>query len=1458
MIATDLCNLLLQHITPDQQLILNAELFPEAGTLAGYLTSGAASGQIIINEAVVDFNDSTTTVRGKASFLKVQNMAVVLTGGGDEKSTWLRLIATDVPDSWRLPHSFGALPQYWATTPDEFGLVMKDSFLGELRILKPSFVLATCADEDGIIQPGLNLLGRFVLDTSFADGIATDILRWLKGVAPLPLVGTIRLLAGQPPLIDLRATLDDTVQFDIGSLHLTEPFIWMHTVMPPETPTPESRMELAAKLMIGTPNPMAMIISTELLANFGEFVFRGFCEDESFSLANGLTDIAALLGLSADRLALPSELQALSTLYVREVQAGLSTVEKRPEFISATLALPVTPPWDTPIPKLTITKVQTGWSLFFGAPQEIQGYVAGSFRLGKTKPVDINVSAAFPDFQIIGRLDPDSATPISITDAIGHFLDIPDLPEIDIADLYLSARPTTRELSISGMLTDDWSFALGKLPRFAIREVYFALNHSAIGFSGSVGGQATLGSAAFHAVYAFPGTNFVLDGKIPSISLQEVLDLLCDESIAIPDGLNFTLLESDIAITKAGQDYKFFLMTTVKECGTLLFEIQRSGIKGWGAAVGVDLTLVQKLSELPGFTFLDQLDLTFERMILVLSSVDLPAGYIFPDMSTYKATTPAASGQVMIPSGIGAPKQGINFYARFAFGDRTATHNGALLKFYDYFSLQKVTLDVGIQIALQNSSMSALLMAGAGVSGATDAISCQRHNLDITAYLAAEITQSSAAFFLRGQLLLPVPNDQQLRFTMELAIFPNGFYVAGNMNGSWSAPFGLENLTVSDLALAVGASWEGIPLVGVAGALAYTRFAGSIAVLVNTVDPQNSLLAGSLSDVTLADIIDIFIGAIGDETKEIEPIREVLAEIGLKGINRFTIPACYTANLDAQKWDDQAAAEIAQAFASAEQAIQLSSGAQDLLRVVGKTGEIWYLTDKRNKMKHYELKKVDDHIEVASEAQLYFAPANTRIGSADFTRGFYIAGQLDFCGFEGQIQVEIDTVGKGIAGDGTMTPIKVFGGLLKITSATDENIGPHFSVATFAQPDKPEPFQSPHISASGKIDFLGISGKEVDISLSKEGFHIVLGKKQLGLNGEIACDLKLEPLSFSGGGEVGVDVNTEIDLSCFELGSYKLGSYKLVEANCPLALTFGVSGEDLNTTASGKFYFDVPAFNQKLGPYDVNLNLVNVDQPFDKLEDLAVEEIKKTAKIVDDLGKLLLKDAQKFTQLAEEGFLALTDTLDNVLQKAFKITLADIKATTSCFAGERLAPHMQTRAATTPTMLSLAAASPSSTDDDLARLRQLRQDLDQSAMGKWILNIYNKLSEPLVHLYDYQPSTADVPSFKEVLDAYDGDMVYHHLLGMLQTLGSAKPISLTPDFVNKALSIVAATIDLADAYAKTGDLRQQQEGMIIIHGIEALLSQASIALGFANQGLTYEQIKREVAKRSPPPDPFAE
>src|SRR6201999_3461867 len=104
--------------------------------------------------------------------------------------------------------------------------------------------------------------------------------------------------------------------------------------------------------------------------------------------------------------------------------------------------------------------------------------------------------------------------------------------------------------------------------------------------------------------------------------------------------------------------------------------------------------------------------------------------------------------------------------------------------------------------------------------------------------------------------------------------------------------------------------------------------------------------------------------------------------------------------------------KVADAFASAGK-VQIPSGSSQLLVSSDRATKTWCVTDL-TKMRHYQLKRRDDkQIDASLEAQFYFAPQATAVGTLTFPQGFYVNGAIELLGYRAEATVDISQ-GRGI------------------------------------------------------------------------------------------------------------------------------------------------------------------------------------------------------------------------------------------------------------------------------------------------------------------------------------------------------------------------------------------------------------------------------------------------------------
>jgi hypothetical protein len=517
----------------------------------------------------------------------------------------------------------------------------------------------------------------------------------------------------------------------------------------------------------------------------------------------------------------------------------------------------------------------------------------------------------------------------------------------------------------------------------------------------------------------------------------------------------------------------FLLSTQFEDYGTVIFQAQKSSqTEGkWGFAFGLNLGS-GALSAINGLDVLEPLVSLFElqELVLVLSSFD-STSFSFPGLEHFNQPAIASKG-VSLPAQSNGIIAGLNVYAQWNFDN---SQQQQFLK--KFLGIDDASLGITLQIG-KNPGRDAKLFAS---------ITAQVEGLCLSAQFGGLIRNGEPGFFLMGELVAPIQGTEYT-FTVTLLFVANGAFLSGTMMGATSID--LELFKLSNVALAVGINWEGIPSLGIAGTIDVETYQSSLAVFFNANNPSQSLVAGSVSDLTLKDILDTLTG----DTIPSE-IDEVLDQVGVQGTQEFELPGSLADDLDNLRMD-----KVSAAFATKQ--VTIPSSSRQTLLVVNTPGSIWYLTDLTNAMRHYQLKKNGETIKVSVEAQFYLAPQDTFIGELPFKEGFFLNGAITVFGFDASAKIDM-SANKGIAVDAQMDKIVIGTEALFSIKAAEGDSGPRVSASTYSQPQNAvAAFRSPHFYINGGMEMLGVK-REIFATLTRDGF-------EFDLNGDLVTAVNFD------------------------------------------------------------------------------------------------------------------------------------------------------------------------------------------------------------------------------------------------------------------------------------------------------------------------------------------------------------
>jgi hypothetical protein len=433
-------------------------------------------------------------------------------------------------------------------------------------------------------------------------------------------------------------------------------------------------------------------------------------------------------------------------------------------------------------------------------------------------------------------------------------------------------------------------------------------------------------------------------------------------------------------------------------------------------------------------------------------------------------------------------------------------------------------------------------------------------------------------------------------------------------------PIDFEVFKLGNLALEVGITWEGLPSLGVAGTIE-AGFQSAIAVFFDAANPSKSMVAGSLSDLTLSDVLQKLTGV------KSSPIDAVLKTVAIKGTQSFDIDGALAGDLDNLRLD-----RVADAFASAGK-VKIPSSPQQVFLVRDRSEKKWYLTDLTNKARHYQLVKRDGKIAVSTEAQFYCAPQDTAIGNPPtFKQGFYLNGAIEYFGLGGSATIEISK-NQGIAVDGEMKKIVIGNETLFCIKAAKGDGGPAVSAATFARNG-----QGPHFYLNGKLEMLGLSDTIV-ANVTKDG-------AEFELKGDL---IHLVHFDVQGrfGGRPALDVGGRVSVG---IGKIKIKWFKINLGTIGGDVCIQVSGKDI--TARLDFDFTVPIIKKHL---HLPINLDVRTKAFTNLVSLVKDAV------IDALRRLFTAP-KPWAEAVAAGYIEGVDDIEQALRDRFGLSAAEAKA----------------------------------------------------------------------------------------------------------------------------------------------------------------------------------------------------
>ena len=1209
---------------------------------------------IAIDNASITTDDANQTVKvlGTSSFLNVPNMPLTATFHLDAKGDVRAVLkysiidATKTPSFWKFTDSFKTLPAFGDTE------AASGCMLDDLEFTVAYFITATHAGYDttlGIdLDSGINFGG--IMKPNAQLGVLKNRL---NETDPLNVSGFINIpgdekymyspylehdvstrrsypwnVGNQLPGIHLHVDLG--IESELGSASFNNSIYQIYTPLKMAWKNLGKVYEPIAAYT-GTLDLPKANISLDMIGEINDetVAIEAICEGVSVGNLAALADLLggddSLMNTLPEVMMKP--LKALKKLELTNLAFSFSYGEKGFSigYLAAQVAMEDLN-WQIWDDHIVVNELGCRFAVLspFSNPQFETGF------WGKTEieGVEIDLEANSRDAYMISMRLGEAQT-LPLKGIMKKFApEIPALPDLTINDMALMIS-IGNFISFSGGLAqkpESWELDLGP-QKLTFSDVRFDLTLPKAGkMSGSFRGEVGIGkNIRLKGYYGIPG-DFAIKAECDELNFQELVSKLSAHKLSLPSGFDLTFYNSSISIKKGSAGMTMQMATRYEDDAYFALELKKTEGK-WGVAGGLALVDAQP-SALPGMSFLEPFEkvVDLQDFTLVLANYN-DVNFKFPGMAQF-GNPALTSVNVPMPAQAGGLVEGLNVYAKWKID--TGKKEMKLLK-------QILGLDPTLGVTLQvgkNPSKDTRLFVNYDTTLAGN---------PLQAKFGFAMNNGTPELFLAGMLQMKIQGEQ-CQFDVALSLLKGGFFFSGSMKGTLQ--FG--DLQLSNLALALGFNWGGIPSLGIAGTINLPDFTSSIAVLFDSTDPSKSLLAGAISDLSLGDIAGVIAkGEIPDD------IDGILDEIEVKGNRPFEIPLD-----EIPHFDEQDLAAIATAFQTYGN-VSVPSTETSTLFVVNKAGKSWSLTDMPNNMRHYQIEKTSKHLKVSLNPQIYLAPNGAQMGTLVFNQGYFMSGTLSVLGLEWSTQIDIRT-SKGIAAQSYLNKSLVIldKNFFELSDAEGKS-GPFFSVSTFFQNELDDPeLRAPHFYFSGRLKLLGTENIAY-VKATKNGFAFEISQSTTTsipgkvFSGKSSTDYLIygnfdSITNFGAGGNFTISFDGKIDLAKIGfLGDLvdDLGKINL-DLDVNASLDTGYNGKKAYVTFKGGFNLEGIKHD-----FDISLEASNADMK--KAAEMVFDEIKS---VVTEL----FDTAEEWMNAIEDGFVEIAkgaEQMANVLSKGYNKTM---------------------------------------------------------------------------------------------------------------------------------------------------------------------------------------------------------
>lgn len=1135
--------------------------------------------------------------------------------------------------------------------------------------------------------------------------------------------------------------------------------------------------------------------------------FSGF---EPLSLLPGLLPTSAY--------ALPSKLQQAPKIELEELT--LVYDPKKNSFTNFKLNVGNPQMWDLLPGYFAIGNTALKLDVKRGTDTTITGEISGNVQLLNTLRFFLKAEKTEDDWLFSGELVDGE---VSFTRMAEYLLQtkLPAMPNLALNELSLknvSAKHGSFEFK-AGMA--PWALEVG-IFTVAINGLEVTVDRNQAGkLSGKVAGSANLlGMTDIGMSYELPANNIKVAAKLPDLDLRKIVESLVG-NLPIPEDINIKFTQSAIFFEKDGGNYLFALGTVVNNWGTIMVQVKKDVQDGWGLLAGIALRKGWKLSDLnSAFSAFD--NFVFQEMGLVFSTMR-SRNLKFPSVKDFPGFPEPGTG-IDFPKEIDRVVKGITFFSKV-----TVEGNPAFDELKQFFPLGEASLEVQVMASYDPMQLRlrAALKGPFNPLGPLAPFSIERAGVDFIGGqggVAAGV-EMDFSLGLQDQFSRDFFGTDRLKFGGNVYVRARAIDGSGYISSPLKDLFGIKGLSVGRSAMLIGCTYEGVPFMGVFGEVAYEKFAGMLAVYINPENPARSAVVGSMSPLSLNNIVEAF--AMEPAPK---PMQAVLKQVNLRGAVTFDLAKTSDPELLKDLNATTPSKKLRDGFRNNGK-ISLTPGDDQIVITRQKENALWFLTD-RDKQNVYRIEHTKGKLIAELNPQLYIAPQQTTIGPYEFQEGLRLSGSLQLFGLKSTSKVNFNK-SKGLAVRSEIAPINLLNGVLKFNGGSPTKPAV-LSISTYEQEGhKYEP--KPHFLVRGYLNVLGFE-MNTDVFATTSGLKAHFSgstphkSTHLKYTVNALFDASSKP-NFKGDGSFELAVKETIDLGVF--GKIKIDT----SAGIAYKLQFG-AGVAQEARLSGYFtWADKKWSFEMFFRYEGN--------PFEDIPKLISTVIGNSFK---DIFADIFKVAEKFLEYFTKGLIFEVPDLGKLLREVFKYfgqhpaCPVSNAVRYSQFGEEALmGGSLEADLALDTTEGSVVAQAPDASNaaklspELLAWLYKLRDDLGKSEKGKEYLEAY-RVVQP-----HFNTLVKDDPTVKRLLNDPKAVKWFNFLGDVVQGVSTYE----SPEDVSETISVL---LNLRDAIRSTRVLSRENQ-----RDVSRFVRVHANTFNDRYAGKSYGQIMETISNESPTP-----